>query len=245
MSATQQSKILKWDEIESSIYNAPLFDSLQIPDSIRQIIAEFSFDWNWDPSMTFGISLSKDKTEIHHHPQNRIVHSPLGWQTTRGNLCLDDAKGYIYEWDIEAKKLTPTGDIVIGILSDDGSRPDPENNEEDRNEGFMDNAEMWAYHSTNEYHKGGYTVHLQSTRRLGGGVDHDKELNVQFGVSDVITTIYNSKLKTLSFKKNGNNVIEMKGQSRVIYAGIKGDIFPFVTIYDIEDKAALLDIRYY
>eukprot|EP01084_Bolivina_argentea_P023623 44100_1 len=245
--------IRKWSEIVTAIHNAPL--CLCIPNGIVKIIVDKCFDMHWDESMSFGIKLHENKCILSHSDSDGImVNSPCGWQTTRGNICLDDINGYIYEWDIEATNFHEDyGDIIIGILSDDGLRPSDNCAEHDL-QGFVDKCEIWAYHSTNNMNCGGYSAHQFCSRDFGGSVQHDKELNESFGIGDIITTIYNSKLKTLQFKKNGKyiyieNVNKDKSDKNknntVIYTGINGNIFPFVTVYSFKAKAKLIDVRYY
>ena len=247
-----------WSEIVNSIYNAPLILSMNIPQGIVKIIVDGAVYWNWDKTMSFGINLDEDCLTLAHHQKEtpykgipRDVGGPMGWQTVRGNICLDDQNGYVYEWDIEATDFQPNyGDLIIGILADDGQRPNAENN---KDESFTDNAEIWAYHSTNTCNKGGYTVHQKSSRKLGGSVTHDKELDELFKKGDVIGVIYDSGNKTLKFKKNGKYVRIKQSENDqdddsnriVIYDQIKGSIFPFVTVYSTEAEATVKAVRCY
>ena len=99
------TKILKWSEIEEAIRGAPIFKSMNIPDGIINIIVEDTFVWHWDESMTFGMDINEDLYGykwIAYSVQFAVSSASRGWKTTRGNLCLDNDNGYIYEWDIKA-----------------------------------------------------------------------------------------------------------------------------------------------
>lgn len=245
----------RWSDTVNAIYEAPIMTKLEIPSAVIQIIVDDCFEWHWDKSMSFGIDLSEQDCKLASYTHDpdviiRVVSSPQNWQTTRGNMCLDNKNGYIYEWDIDATDYHKDfGDLIIGILADDGVRPDPENILQHKNEGFIDKCEIWAYHSTNLSNCGGYTTHGYTSRKIGGSVDHDIELSEEFHQGDKITVIYDSKFGTLQFKKNDKYVVKKNPaqdeDSRIIYQGIEGDIFPFVTIYSRHANAKLLDIRYY
>ena len=236
-----------WSAIEQAIYDAPLIISMNIPDTITKIIAEDTFNWQWDKTMTFGMDLSDDNYTAA-HTQAKNVRSPKGWQTTRGNMCLDDVNGYVYEWDIKAIDCNPDGDIIIGILCDDGKRFKKDKNY--GHSGFVDKCESWSWHSrswngSNQDNQTGRTCHYNTSRDFGFSVVRDKRLDKSYGVGDLITVVYNSKLKTLGFKKNGANVLFI-GKHKIIYADIKkGDIYPFVTVYSREAKVKLIGMRYY
>ena len=237
---------LKWCEIEEAVLNAPLIEDSNIPDSIVGVIIENIWNWHWDETMTFGMKLSEDNCLASY--ADEIVKSPSGWQTTRGNLCLDSKKGYIYEWDIKAVDYDQsTGDLVFGILSDDGERATKPNDEYGPY-GYVDKCDSWAYHSSNEYTKKAWTYQAESSRDFGGGGRKHKLLDKSFHKGDTITVIYDSQEKSLGFKMNGEDVKVYKDGSTVIYGKeeITGNaIYPFVTVYSRAAKAQLLAVRYY
>ena len=242
----------RWSDIEHAIEESPLMIEMDVPHGIVTLIIDTAMSWHWDKNMSFGITLDEECLELSHYGRdspNQSVTFPGGWQTTRGNICLDDRSGYTYEWDIGDIQFNPNyGDVIIGVLADDGKRPQSLNSNNARNS-FSDTCEIWAWHSTNKYSKGGWSVHLRTSRDLGcSGPAHDKQLNDEFrsGSGAVITTVYDSKNKTLKFKKSGKCVRkEQQGDEISVYENVKGDIFPFVTVYDHEASAKLMAVRWY
>ena len=210
------TEILKWSEIEETIRGATVFKSMNVPDEIVNIIVEDTFVWHWDESMTFGMDINEDPYKCMASHTLGSVKAPSGWQTTRGNLCLDNNNGYIYEWDIKVIDYHPDyGDVIIGILCDDGVRPNKPNDEYEG--GFIDKCKSWSYASSNTYNTMKYSVYNQYSSRDFAGSTYrwkDKELDQTYRAGDVITVIYDSKLGTLRFKKNGQDVKLVDDQSK-------------------------------
>eukprot|EP01084_Bolivina_argentea_P283783 486121_1 len=221
-----------WSEITAAIYNAPLIQSQNIPVHIVKIIVMDTFNWSWDPFMSFGIDLTESNCHISHY-KDRTVRAPNGWQTTRGTLCLDGE--YIYEWDIIAIDFQQDyGDIIVGVLSDDGIKP---KQQERNNDSFVDKCESWSLHSSNDGVKSGHKNHTDSSRNFGGGNFGEVEYGTGFRKGDTVKTIYNSKMKTLSFKVNGID-------QGIAYENVKGNIYPFITVYDGNAKAKLMSLKF-
>ena len=232
----QKNELRRWSHIVDAISNAAIFKKYNVPNSIVDIITVLSFDWKWDKSMSFGMDLCEDDKFVSHHQSDRKVDAPNGWQTTRGTLCLDADIDYIYRWDILAVDYQISyGDIVIGILQDDGFRITKENEKNFPNESYVDKCTSWSFLSSYEDQQHGNIKQKDSSRDFGFSWGKRIAYGKGFTKGDTVTTVYNTALKTLSFEVNGID-------QGVAFENIDGDIYPFVAFYDQNAKAKLLSV---
>lgn len=235
------SDCLRWCDICDAVLTAPLITKYVPDESIAWFILDYSFTFHWDPDMTFGMDLDEDKFEASHYLRkdkrdpNRKVYTRSGWQTSRGNLCLDDTYGFVYQWSITAVDFSTTGDIICGILNDkDLIKP---SEEERLNEGYIDECEAWSYGSSNKYHPDphGYICHQNSSRNYGSGRGNDVKFGERFAKGDTLTVIYDSKNQTLAFRVNN-------GKKLIPYEKciVNDYIYPYVTVYGSTSCALLL-----